>query len=307
MDATSHLLTNQLKLRHLRFIATLAETGSMVRTAERLCVSYPAVAKTRLEIEDILGARLTAGRGETASFTDAGKCLVAASHRILNELSHVAEEISALRDGLQGHVVVGVRSLDALRWLAPRINQFRTQFPGVSISLVDGLHEGVSTGEVDLALARGGPLRPQTTLALERLFAIRSVVVGSGAYMKSRRFASKNIEWSTLLGEAWVLPPVGTPLRDKFDDYLNRQGLPGPTNIIVGSDAMVQKELMRSGSFLGLSSEEVARGLIQESIARIINVNVSALDDHIALIWRAETRMHPAVFRFKRFLLEEAV
>lgn len=306
MDNAGHMLTNQLKLRHLRFIATLAETGSMVRTAERLCISYPAVAKTRLEIEDVLGTRLTTGRGETASFTDAGKCLVAASHRILNELSNVAEEISALRDGLQGHVVVGVRSLDALRWLAPRINQFRASFPGVSISLVDGLQEGVANGEVDVALARGGPLRPQTTLALERLFAIRSVVVGSGAYLKSRRLVSKGIGWSTLLNEPWVLPPVGTPLRDKFDDYLNHQGLPGPANVIVGSDAMVQKELMRSGSFLGLSSEEVARSLVQENIARILDVNVSALDDHIALIWRAETRMHPAVFRFKRFLLEDA-
>ncbi|PLC49878.1 hypothetical protein CR159_11380 [Pollutimonas subterranea] len=306
MDSTSDVFTSKLKLRHLRFIATLAETGSMARTAERLFVSYPAVAKTRLEIEEIVGARLTTGRGEAASFTDAGKCLLAASQRILNELVYVTEQVAALRDGLQGHVVVGVRSLDALRWLAPRITQFRASFPSVSISLVDGLHEGVSCGEVDLGLARAGPLRLPTTLAMENLFAIRSVVVGSG-YMQGRQLAPGKINWHILLNEAWVLPPVGTPLRDRFDDHLARQGLPGPTNIIVGSDAMVQKELMRSGSFLGLSSEEVARSLVQEDIARVLEIDVSALDDHIALIWRAQTRLHPAVFRLKEFLLGDAL
>lgn len=297
MDGETRLAAHRLKLRHFHFVAALAATGSMARTADRLSVSYPAVVKTRLEIEEVLGAKLTQGRGDGATLTDIGACLVSASHRILNELDCAAQEIAALQGGLNGHVIVGVRSQDALRWLAPRITQFRAGFPGVSISFVDGLHESVARGEVDLGIARAGPARWPNELVLQPLFAIRSVIVASGAYRQA------SLDWPALLQAAWVLPPVGTPLRDNLENYLSHRGLPSPDNFIEGSDAMVQKELLRAGSFVAVSSEEVARGLVEERIAQVLKGDVTAFDDHIALIWRAHRRMHPAVYTLKRFLL----
>jgi len=289
-----------LKFRHLRFVLALAETGSLARTAEHLSVSYPAVVKTRLEIEEMLGARLISGRGDAAAFTEIGACLVQASRRILAELECTGEEIAALRDGLYGHVTVGVRSPDALRWLAPLVVQFRGRFPGVSISMVDGLHESIARGEVDLGLARVGPARWPRELAFEALFTIRSVVVGSGDCARS---AAARPDWPSLLRRPWVLPPVGTPLRDRLDEFVRSHGLDGPADTIVVSDAAAQSEMLRAGSYLGVASEVVARYLVARGIARVVVDALAPLDDHIALIWRANARMHPAVLQFKRFVL----
>ncbi|MBV7483694.1 LysR family transcriptional regulator [Bordetella sp. BOR01] len=300
MSTPSSSIVSRLKFRHLRFMLALAETGSLARTAERLSVSYPAVVKTRLEIEETLGARLLAGRGDAAVFTEIGTCLVQASRRILAELDCAGEEIAALRDGLHGHLVVGVRSPDALQWLTPAIVQFRTHFPGVSVSLVDGLHESIACGEVDIGFARAGPMHGPQDLAFQPLFTIRSAVVGSGSHALPPR-ARPN--WPTLLALPWVLPPTGTPLRDRFDEFLAMRGLQGPANSIAISDASAQMEMFRAGSFLGLSSESVAQHLVERRIASIVVAKLTALDDHVAMIWRNHVPLHPVLLQFKQFVL----
>jgi DNA-binding transcriptional LysR family regulator len=279
----------------------LADTGSMARVAERLSVSYPAVVKTRMEIEAVAGGRLLTGRGDAATLTEIGACLVEASRRILSELDCASEELAALRDGLHGHVVVGVRSLDALRWLAPAVVEFRRRFPDVTLALVDGLHQDIARGDVDIGLARVGPAHPFGELAFAPLFAIRSVVVGSGACAWLEGEAA---EWPALVGQAWCLPPGGTPLRDRLDGYIQAQGLLLPANVLEISDMTAQVEMLNAGSFLGVSSEEVAHELVARGIARIVAGALPALDDHIALIWRTQSRLHPAVAKLKHFLLE---
>jgi DNA-binding transcriptional LysR family regulator len=305
MLPTPTTITARLKLRHMRFILALADTGSLARTAERLSVSYPAVVKTRLEIEEAIGARLLSGRGSACTFTEIGACLVETSRRIISELDCASEEVAALRDGLHGHVVVGVRSLDALRWLAPAIVAFRRRYPGVRVSLVDGLHREIARGDVDIGLARVGPDRHPEGLAFAPLFAIRSVVVGSGRYANAAKRAGPSA-WRRLVAETWCLPPAGTPLRDRFEEFLHAQALPLPHDVIEISDMTAQVEILRAGDFLALASEEVARELTTRDIAQVVLKGLQPLDDHIALIWREDSRLHPVVSRFKQFLLDEA-
>jgi LysR family pca operon transcriptional activator len=301
MVAPSSAIAARLKFRHMRFMLALAETGSMARTAERLSVSYPAVVKTRLEIEEAPGGRLLTGRGDASALTEIGACLAEASRRILSELDCASEELAALRDGLHGHVIVGVRSLDALRWLAPAVVGFRQRFPGVTLSLVDGLHQDIARGDVDIGLARVGPAHHHGELSFARLFAIKSVVVGSGMYARQADTAP---EWQTLVGQDWCLPPSGTPLRDRLDGFIQAQGLGPPASVLEISDMTAQVEMLSAGSFLAVSSEEVAHQLMQRNSARIVVPVLPALDDHIALIWRTESRLHPAVAQLKHFLLE---
>ena len=48
----------QLKLRDLRVLLAVAETGSMGKTAAQLAMSQPAVSKAIGEIEHVVGQRL---------------------------------------------------------------------------------------------------------------------------------------------------------------------------------------------------------------------------------------------------------
>ncbi|WP_313370336.1 LysR family transcriptional regulator [Achromobacter animicus] len=294
-------LVGRLKFRHLRFVVTLAETGSMTRAADHLSISYPAVAKTRSEIEEALGTRLLIGRGDTATFSQIGELLLKASRRVIDELGCVSEEISAVHNGLRGHVSVGVRAPDALRWLAPRVVDFCNLFPGVSVALKGELHEGLVRGDVDIALARSGPMRIDADLDFHALFKVRSVVVGSGNYAQE---PLASWEWPSLLAERWVLPPAGTPLRDRFDIYLRDHGYKPPAHFVEIDVALAQAAMLRAGSFLALASESAAADLVERGLAQIVMGKITALDDCIALIWKSTGRLHPAVERLRQFLLD---
>ena len=167
--------------------------------------------------------------------------------------------------------------------------------------MVDGLHESIARGEVDLGLARAGPARWPRELAVEALFKIRSVVVDSSGNCATSSTARP--DWPSLLRRPWVLPPIGTPLRDRLDEYLRSRGLDGPADTITVSDAAAQSEMLRAGSYLSVASQAVARDLVARGIAQVAVNALAPLDDHIALIWRANARMHPAVLQFKRFVL----
>lgn len=298
----SSRISTHLKFRHIRFMLTLAETRSMARTALRLSISYPAVVKTRQEIEDVIGARLLDGRGDDTTLTEVGASLVRACARISAELDCAGEEITALRDGLKGHVVVGLRVRDALRWFAPAAVAFRQRYPGISLSLVDGLHQDIAEGRVDLGLARIGPARKTEELEFAPLFPIRSVIVGSGVFAAAP--AGGGVPWSDMVLGSWCLPPLNTPLRDRFDDFLNNRNVPRPKDVIEVSDIAAQVEIMRAGAFFGITSQDTGRELQRTKIARIV-ASVPELDDDIALIWRAKARLHPAVFQLKQFILDQ--
>ncbi len=307
-DASPHALqiAQRLKLRHLRFVRVLAETGSLARTAELLAVSYPAVVKTRKEIEAVVGARLVDGRGDTATLTAVGRRLAESGAQVLELLECLGEELVFLREGLRGHVVVGVRLSDGLRWVAPAIVDFRARHPAVTVALVDGLHQSVAEDAVDIALGRMGPPRWIGVLAFEPLLPVRAVVVSSDPAVPAAR-ADGTIDWAVLLSRDWCLPPQGTPLRDRFDDFLRAQQLLPPSSVTEINELATHVALMKAGPFLGLCSEGSGRMLEEEGTARVVSPPLPALDDHLALIWRAQRRLRPVVQTLKDFLLQRAL
>ncbi len=297
-------LSTRLKVRHMHFVLVLSETRSMTQAANKLAVSYPAAIKTRQEIESLIGGRLTSGRGDASRLSEIGERLAQACRIILDELNCTGEEINALREGLRGHVTIGVRLVDGLRWLAPAIVAFRERHPGVTLSLVDGLHEHVANGEVDLALARLGLIKRDQSLAFAPVLPVRTVIMHS---LKTNWPADEpEPELASLLDGPWCLPPQGTPLRDRFDSHVLHADLRPPANVIVISDNTAQAEMFRAGEFYGISSARIAAELVSGGIARIVISQFPQLDDHLALIWRPDARLHPAVERFKTFLLEWA-
>ncbi len=304
MPWPNNVLSSRLKIRHMRFIVTMAETRSLTLAASEMAISYPAAIKTRQEIEEAIGGRLTTGRGESAQFSEIGERLLRSCRLILDELDCTGEEISALRHGLKGKVSVGVRVIDGLRWVAPALIEFRHLYPGVEVSLVDGLHEEALRGTVDLVIARLGLAKETAALSFHSLRKIRSVIVSSRSLATGRPSGAKPPPLKALLSGSWCLPPTGSPLRDRFDAHLRLNNLAAPTDVLIASDGTSLAELLRAGQLYGISSELVAPELVAAGIARIVIPTIPELNDDLALIWKSDARHHPAVVTLKAFLLE---
>lgn len=303
--SSAQQIAHRLKLRHLRFMKVLSETINLSDTAAQLNVSYPAIIKTRQEIEAVLGSRLLVGRGGSTELTNIGRSLARYSCQILDAMDCLGEDVIAQRDGLQGHVVIGVRLQHGLRWLAPALVAFMEQQPQVSVSLVDGLHEDVARDAVDLALGRMGPPKWLGTLNFEAFMPIRSVVVSSNPAPPVCH-AEGEIDWSELLRHHWCLPPDGTPLRERFNDLVREKKLSLPKRLTTFNDMTTHAELHRAGSFLGICTDMSALEMEREGIVRIITPPIVALDDQLAIMWHATRPLRPVTRTLKEFLLHRA-
>ena len=90
MDAAQ--IASRISLRQIRAVIAVAESGSMAKAAETLCVTQPVVSKSIAELEDVLGVRLFDRSPSGVEPTTYGQALVDRGLAVLNEL------LSSVRD-----------------------------------------------------------------------------------------------------------------------------------------------------------------------------------------------------------------
>ena len=67
---------DRLKLRHLNALVAVSEHGTLVRAADALSITQPAVSKTLAELENIVGRALLERTPRGVKLTPAGRVLL---------------------------------------------------------------------------------------------------------------------------------------------------------------------------------------------------------------------------------------
>ena len=138
----------------LRTFEAVVRTGSAAAAAAELCVTPSAISHQLRSLENYLDVKLLAHRGRKLELTDAGRAYFGAISPALTDIVRGTAAVF----GRDAHRRIGIAAMPvfAVRWLIPRLGQFRRQNPGVEVRLstsyryVD-LHES----DVDLALRFG--------------------------------------------------------------------------------------------------------------------------------------------------------
>ena len=169
------------QVRHLRALQAFdaaASHASLSQAAESLGVTHGAVSRQIKQLEQYVGAALLLRRANGVQKTELG------------ELLHVAtrQAFSALETGLRSvrrnrqdrSVAVSLSTSLAIKWLVPRLPEFRAANPGLSLFL-DTNDEIIDfdTSDVDVALRFG--VRGWGDLYCERLLDEDLIVVAAPA------------------------------------------------------------------------------------------------------------------------------
>ncbi|MCW7536268.1 LysR substrate-binding domain-containing protein [Aquabacterium sp. A7-Y] len=146
-----------MELRHLRYFAAVAESGSLSAAAEKLFIAQPALSKQIRQLEEELGVLLFARHARGVVLTAAGKALLPEVRVQLTSMGRLvnlarrakADEIHCLRIGL-----VPTATGTVLPELAARL---RVNHPGIDID-VRGMESSDQVGalltdEIDLGIA----------------------------------------------------------------------------------------------------------------------------------------------------------
>lgn len=119
----------------LRVLLAFARAGTIARCAELLGVTQPTVIRKLAALESAMDRRLLVRNTRGSSLTQEGEKLVALADQMDRQV--VMALNAATLDGAEVKGNVRISCTDGLLsyWLAPRVRDFKTDYPGVSLEL----------------------------------------------------------------------------------------------------------------------------------------------------------------------------
>jgi DNA-binding transcriptional LysR family regulator len=103
-------ILQRLRLRDLRVLLAVTETGSMGRAAAELAMSQPAISKAIGEIEHVVGVRVLNRTAQGVEPTAYGRTLLKWTVSVFDDLRQAAKDIDSLADPGSGEVRLGTRT-----------------------------------------------------------------------------------------------------------------------------------------------------------------------------------------------------
>jgi LysR family transcriptional regulator for metE and metH len=213
-----------VELRHLRTLAALRDTGSLVEAAERVYLTQSALSHQLKDLEDRIGATLFVRKTRPVRFTNAGRRLLTLADRVLPEVRSAEQDLARLAGGEAGRLYMAIECHSCFDWLLPAIEAFREDWPDVELDLSSAFGfqplPALARGDLDLVITSDPidlpgiaylPLfryEAQLAVALDHPFALRRAV-----------------EPADLAGEVLITYPVDRDRLDVLTRFLDPAGV----------------------------------------------------------------------------------
>lgn len=227
VDAIGHL-----ELRQLRYLAAVAETGSISGAARILHIAQPAVSRTIQNVEERLGVQLFERRSRGVAATPYGAVLVRHFRLIEANLRHAADDFGALQGVPSAQIRVGVGPIEAAAIMAEALSRFLRRHGATQVIVREGfyamLEPALLEGDLDLIVGGGGRSAEASTMAnlrLEVLGHVRPAIVVRREHPLSRK---THVSLSDLQAAEWILPHGSGAPYAAFLEAFARNGLVAP-------------------------------------------------------------------------------
>lgn len=186
-----------MEIRHLRLMAELAESGTLVAAGKKLFLSQPALSRQLHALENEFGVALFRRTGRRLILTQAGKLLHRGACKILGELERTENDIKALvNDG--GVLRLVTACYTCYHWLPGLLTKYRKQYPTVEAKINLGATADpimfLRNGELDVALVNR--VVSGTDLQYYPLFDDEDILVVSKEHRWAKRKYIKPVDLS---------------------------------------------------------------------------------------------------------------
>jgi DNA-binding transcriptional LysR family regulator len=250
----------RLKLRELRILLVVTQTGSMAKAATQLAISQPAVSRAIADMETSLGVSLLDRNPRGVEPTQYGRALLKRSVAVFDELRQGVQDIEFLADPTAGEVRIGCIPPLAASFVPAVIDRLSRCHPRIVFHLMttqlDSLHRELSERNVDLLITRRSGRFAEEHFNFEALYDDPYAVVAGAQNPWARR---RKIELAELVNERWVLPPPESLLGADFMEAFRSGGLDYPRATVVTFPIEARMSLLATGRFLTIFSSSVLR------------------------------------------------
>lgn len=221
--------TRRVRLQQLRAVLAVARNQSLVKAAEELGLSQPAVTKILHEVEADLGVQLFVRTSRGTHPTRYGELLAEHAAGVFAQLTQVEREIHNARAGLAGEVRLGTLIAASASLVPQAVAQLQRTVPGIRVMLVEGTYArlvpALRRGELDMIAGRLPAYQYREGLLLESFYQERVCFAVRPAHPA---LALRRPTLEQLGGWPWIMPPPQTTLRQMLEAAFHDQNLPLP-------------------------------------------------------------------------------
>lgn len=278
----------RVKFRHLQTFVEVARQKSVMKAAELLHVSQPAVTKTIRELEEVLGVAVFEREGRGIKITRYGEVFLRHAGAALTALRQGLDSVSQERSGDGVPVRIGALPTVSTRIMPQAMSLFLKEDTGARIKIVTGenavLLEQLRVGDLDLVVGRLAAPEKMTGFSFEHLYSEQVVF----AVRTGHPLLSPAQSAFSHLGDYPVLMPTrASIIRPFVEHFLIANGIPGlPNQIETVSDAFGRAFVRASDAIWIISAGVIASDIADGTLA-ILPIDTSETKGPVGLTMRA--------------------
>ena len=234
-----------LELRHLRTLAALRDTGSLVEAAERVSLTQSALSHQLKDLEKRIGGPLFVRKTRPVRFTSAGQRLVDLADDVLPRIRSASMDVARAAGGRRGRLAMAIECHSCYEWLLPAIDAYREDWPEVELDIASGFSfeplPALVRGDLDLVVT-ADPIAADELRYLP-LFSYEARLAVARTHPLSER------EWivpADLATETLIAYPVSRSRLDIFTQFLEPAGVE-PKRLRTAELTPVMVQLVASG------------------------------------------------------------
>jgi DNA-binding transcriptional LysR family regulator len=278
---------DHLRLRSLRLLQVLTESGSLRRAAEAMNTTQPALSAMLNDLEHTLGGRLFERSRRGLRPTELGQFAARQAAIVLSDIRRLRDEVSAQT---QGHALlrVGVLPLLMLDIVPSALANLRRHAPWLRIEFheasVSSLVSLLREGSIDLVVGRM-TAEHSADRELERLhlFSERLCVLADRRHPMAKM---RKIDLQRLCDGVWILPPADTILRQTFIEAFLRRGLQPPSATFESASFYSSINIMMHTDCLMVAPRTVAAHYTRHRKVAMLKANLREAAARIDIIKR---------------------
>jgi LysR family hydrogen peroxide-inducible transcriptional activator len=283
-----------LKLKDLRYLATLAETRHFGQAAAACHVSQPTLSAQLKKLEDYLGVQLVERQPRNVTLTEAGEAIAARARQIMTTSDEIVRLAQGWRDPLAGRLRVALLPTIGPYLLPQVLSKLRKALPRLELMLYEyqtgPMLEHLHAGDIDV-----GILALPTTgdgLASEALYDEPFVLAVPEAHRLAGR---RQAQVSELGDEPLLLLEDGHCLRDQALAVCARTQLHEKQDFRATSLETL-RQMVAAGAGITLLPALAARGAYAHARGmKLVPLVKPVPTRRIGAVWRTSTARQPAI------------
>lgn len=256
------MIDKRLKMRHLRCFQEVVRQRGIVRAAEAMSTSQPAVSRTIADLEAILGVKLLDRQRKGFELTPHGRDF----DRLISSGLHRIEEAVETASGERPRgdtVACGVLPTYEAQYFTQVVARFKAEVPHSTLTVLRGtnleLMDKLRAGTIDFVVGRMAHGEAMRGLSFEHLYSEPILCV----VRKDHPLCTKPIgDFRSLLDHGIVLNLPGTIPRHEVDRILLANGISDIPDLIETDSAEFARGLLRVTDYVWL----IPQGVVQREL-----------------------------------------